>query len=79
MAILFGLLAALVWAAGNLAASRGSRLMAPNSLLAGVSLAGVALCLPLLIAEGPPHDSSFSGLFWLTLGGAANIAGLSLL
>jgi drug/metabolite transporter (DMT)-like permease len=79
MAILFGLLAALVWAVGNLAASRGSRVMSPNSLLAGISLVGVALCVPLLIAEGPPRDTSTAGLLWLTLGGAANIAGLALL
>jgi drug/metabolite transporter (DMT)-like permease len=79
MAILFGLLAAFVWAVGNLASSRASRVMSPNSLLAGISLVGVALCLPLLIAEGPPRDTSFDGLFWLTLGGAANIGGLALL
>lgn len=79
MAILFGLLAALVWAAGNLAASRASRLMSPNSLLAGISLVGFVLCVPLLIAEGPPSDTSAAGLFWLVLGGASNIAGLALL
>ena len=79
MAIVFGLLAAMVWAVGNLAASRASRVMAPNSLLAGISLVGLALCVPILIAEGPPHDTSLSGLSWLALGGAANIAGLALL
>jgi drug/metabolite transporter (DMT)-like permease len=79
MAILFGLLAAFVWGTGNLAASRASRVMTPNSLLAGISIAGVALCVPLLLIEGPPRDTSFSGLFWLTLGGTANIAGLALL
>ena len=79
MAILEGLLAAMVWAAGNLAASRGSRLMAPYSLLAGISLVGLLLCVPLLIAEGAPHDTSAGALGWLTVGGAANIAGLSLL
>jgi drug/metabolite transporter (DMT)-like permease len=79
MAILFGLLAAFVWGSGNLAASRASRVMSPNSLLVGVSLVGLAICAPLLIVEGPPRDTSFAGLFWLWLGGAANIAGLGLL
>jgi drug/metabolite transporter (DMT)-like permease len=79
MAILAGLLAALVWAVGNLAASRASRVMAPQSLLAGISLVGLAVCAPLLIAEGAPHDTSIGALFWLALGGGANIAGLSLL
>lgn len=79
MAVLAGLLAALVWAVGNLAASRGSRAMAPESLLAGISLVGLAVCVPLLIAEGGPRDTSSSALGWLVLGGGANIAGLSLL
>jgi drug/metabolite transporter (DMT)-like permease len=79
MAILFGLLAALVWALGNLAASRGSRAMAPESLVAGISLVGLAVCVPFLIAEGAPRDTSTSALFWLALSGGANIAGLSLL
>jgi drug/metabolite transporter (DMT)-like permease len=79
MAILSGLLAALVWAVGNLAASRASRAMPPQSLLAGISLVGLAVCVPLLIAEGAPRDASSGALSWLALGGAANIAGLSLL
>ena len=79
MAIVSALLAALVWAVGNLAASRASRAMAPESLLAGISLVGLAVCVPLLIAEGPPRDASSGALSWLALGGAANIAGLSLL
>lgn len=79
MAIAAGLLAALVWAAGNLAASRATRAMAPESLLAGISLLGLAMCAPILIVEGLPRDGSGGALFWLTLGGVANIAGLSLL
>jgi drug/metabolite transporter (DMT)-like permease len=79
MAIASGLLAALVWAVGNLAASRASRAMAPQSLLAGISLVGLAVCVPLLVAEGTPHDVSGGALSWLALAGASNIAGLSLL
>lgn len=79
MAILAGLSAALVWAAGNLAASRASRLMPPSSVLAGIALIGLAVCAPILIAEGPPRDTSLGALGWLALGGAANIAGLGLL
>jgi drug/metabolite transporter (DMT)-like permease len=79
MVIVLGLLAAMVWATGNLAASRASRLMSPNSLLAGLSLAGCAICVPILIAEGAPHDTSATGLFWLVLAGAANIGGLAFL
>jgi drug/metabolite transporter (DMT)-like permease len=79
MAILSGLLAALVWAVGNLAAARASRAMPPYSLLAGISLVGLALCAPLLISEGAPRDASIGALGWLALGGVANIAGLSLL
>ncbi len=79
MVILSGLLAALVWAVGNLAASRASRAMPPESLLAGISLVGLAICVPLLIAEGAPRDASIGALGWLALGGAANIAGLALL
>lgn len=79
MAILAGLSAALVWAAGNLAASRASRLMPPNSVLAGISLIGLAVCAPILIGEGAPRDTSLAAIGWLALGGAANIAGLGLL
>lgn len=79
MTILLGLLAALVWAVGNLAASRASRLMQPASLVAGISLAGLAMCAPLLIAEGAPHDTSLAALSWLALGGVGNIAGLGLM
>lgn len=53
--------------------------MAPESLLAGISLVGLAVCVPFLIAEGAPRDTSTGGLFWLALGGGANIAGLRLL
>lgn len=79
MAILSGLLAALVWAVGNLAASRASRAIPPQSLLAGISLVGLAVCVPILITEGAPRDVSTGALSWLALGGAANIGGLSLL
>lgn len=79
MAILFGLLAACVWGSGNLAAARASRMMSPNSVLVGVSLIGLVICVPLLVVDGAPRDTSFHGLFWLGLGGAANIAGLGLL
>ncbi len=77
MAIIGGLLAAMVWAAANLASSRASRAMPSGSLLAGVALVGLAVCAPLLAAEGAPHDMSVSALGWLALGGAGNIAGLA--
>lgn len=79
MALVAGVLAALVWATGNLASSRGSRAMSPESLLAGISLVGLAVCAPLLATEGAPHSTSASALFWLALGGVANIGGLSFL
>lgn len=79
MAILAGLAAAFVWATGNLGSSRASRAMAPESLLAGISLVGLAICAPLLVTEGVPQDASAGGLFWLALGGVANIAGLAFL
>jgi drug/metabolite transporter (DMT)-like permease len=78
-AILPGLFAAFVWGAGNIAAARGSRAMPPESLLAGISLVGLAICIPILITEGAPRDESAGALSWLALGGAANIAGLALL
>src|SRR5215472_12608037 len=79
MAIVAGLFAAFVWATGNLGSSRASRAMSPASLLAGISLVGLAACVPLLATEGAPHDASASALFWLALGGVANIAGLAFL
>ncbi len=79
MAIVAGLLAAMVWGTGNLAASRGTRLMPPYSLLAGISLVGLVICAPLLASEGAPHDTSAAALSWLAAGGIANIAGLSAL
>ena len=79
MAILAGLSAAFVWAAGNLAAARASRAIPPNSVVAGISLIGLLVCAPILITEGAPRDTAFSALGWLSLGGAANIAGLALL
>ncbi|MDE3133641.1 MAG: EamA family transporter [Acidobacteriota bacterium] len=79
MAILAGLAAALVWAAGNLAASRASRVIPPNVVLAGISLIGLAVCAPILVTEGAPRTTSLGALAWLGLGGAANIAGLGLL
>jgi drug/metabolite transporter (DMT)-like permease len=53
--------------------------MPPHSLLAGISLVGLTVCVPIMITEGAPRDASIGALGWLALGGAANIAGLSLL
>ena len=75
IAVLGGLGAAAAFATTTLAASRGARLVAPPSFLAGVMLVGLAVTLPVVLAQDRP-DIGGADVAWLVLSGVGNVAGL---
>jgi len=75
IAVLGGLGAAAAFATTTLAASRGARLVAPPSFLAGVMLVGLAVTLPVVVAQDRP-DIGGTDAAWLVLSGTGNVAGL---
>ncbi len=76
LAVLGGLGAALCWATGTLAATRASRLVGPQRVLAWVMLVGLVVVAPLLFAAGPPHGVDARELGWLAVSGGGNVGGL---
>jgi drug/metabolite transporter (DMT)-like permease len=75
IAILGGLGAACAFAAATLSASRGARMIGPQSFLAGVMLVGLVVTLPAVAAGGVPHIGG-TDAGWLALSGCGNVAGL---
>jgi drug/metabolite transporter (DMT)-like permease len=78
IAILGGLGAALMWGTATLCSSRSSRILGANTVLAWVMLFGLAISLPFALVGGVPPSLDRGVLGWLTLAGAANVAGLAL-
>ncbi len=68
--------AALAWAISTLCSSRASRVIDPFSVVAWISLIGLVLIAPFVIAEGVPAAMNGSDVAWLAVAGAGNIAGL---
>jgi drug/metabolite transporter (DMT)-like permease len=78
VAILGGFGAALAWAASTLCSSRASRMIDPAAVVAWVSLTGLFLVLPFVLADGVPGRLDGAAGGWLVLAGAGNIGGLLL-
>ena len=68
----------MCWAATTLTASRATRLIGPQSVLAWVMLVGFVVAAPLTAARGVPGDLGRAELGWLALAGAGNVGGLLL-
>jgi transporter family protein len=76
--VLGGLLAALMWGGSTAVASRSTRMIGSQQVLAWVMLTGfgiMAVVAP--VVEGRP-DMTAHGLAWALLGGAAAVGGLGL-
>jgi len=78
LAVLGGLGAAVCFATATLCTSRASRMVSPQSVLAGVMLVGLVIVVPLLAVVGPSHRLSDEEWGWLLLSGAGNVLGLLL-
>jgi uncharacterized membrane protein len=78
IALLGGLGAAACWAATTLTASRATRLIGPQSVLAWVMLVGFVIAAPLTAAHGVPSELGAHELGWLTVAGVGNVGGLLL-
>ena len=76
IAILGGVGAALAWALSTLCSSRASRIVDPASVVAWVSLSGLVVIAPFVIADGIPARLDWGSGGWLLLAGAGNIGGL---
>ncbi|HWD64112.1 MAG TPA: DMT family transporter [Solirubrobacteraceae bacterium] len=77
-AVLGGLGAAIIWAAGSTFASRATRVLGPRLTLAWVMLVGLVALGLILPWTGAPHLTA-AAVFWLVLSGAGNVAGLLIL
>lgn len=78
IAVLGGLAAAVAWAGSALSSSRSSRLTDPLSVVAGMMLIGLLICVPIMAAQGVPAGLKGMAWLWLALSGAGNVAGLLL-
>jgi drug/metabolite transporter (DMT)-like permease len=77
-AVLGGLGAAIIWAAGSIGASRAARGLGPMLTLAWVMLIGLVVTGVILPFSG--HVSlTATALLWLILGGTGNVGGLLLM
>lgn len=74
-AVLGGLGAAVIWAAGSTFASRATRGLGPRLTLAWVMLVGLVALALILPWTGAPHLTPLV-IVWLVLGGAGNVVGL---
>jgi drug/metabolite transporter (DMT)-like permease len=76
--VLGGLLAALMWGGSTVVASRSTRMIGSQQVLAWVMLTGLAaMAVAAPAVEGVP-DVSWRGGGWALLGGVASVLGLSL-
>ena len=78
IALLGGLVAALVWGVSTLSSARSSRLIQPASVVAWVALIGLAanVCVIAIGREGITLDAADAG--WMFVAGAGNVVGLLL-
>ncbi|HYW28336.1 MAG TPA: DMT family transporter [Gaiellales bacterium] len=76
--VIGGVLAALMWGASTAVASRSTRMIGSQQVLAYVMLTGLAIMVVLApAAEGVPHVTG-AGAAWALLGGVTSVGGLSL-
>jgi drug/metabolite transporter (DMT)-like permease len=78
IAILGGLGAAVCWTVTTLCSSRASRLIGPFSVLAWVTIVGLAVTAPIAAFGGTPSNVGGSTVVWLVLSGVWNVGGLLL-
>jgi len=79
IAIVAGLLTAVLWAIAPLTASRATRRIGGASTLALVSTIGLVATVPLLTADRLPTAADAPDLVWVALAGLGYVAGLGLL
>jgi drug/metabolite transporter (DMT)-like permease len=78
IAILGGLGAAVLWAAGNLTSSRSSRLIGASSTVAWMMLVGLFIAAPLGLASGPVPTITPTLAVWLAGSSLGGVIGLLL-
>ena len=76
IAVLGGLGAAVIWAFATVSAARASRLIGAWSTLAGVSLIGLVLCIPLVATTRAPGPEDVDDLVLVAFCGITYVAGL---
>jgi drug/metabolite transporter (DMT)-like permease len=79
IAIIGGLVAAVLWALANLVSSRSARIIGEDSTLAWMMLVGLIVTTPLAVASGPLPDFTPTALLWLTGSGLGSVVGLAFL
>jgi drug/metabolite transporter (DMT)-like permease len=78
LAILGGLVAALMWGTATVSSSWASRTVGATSTLAGVMLVGFVVALPIAAFAGVPRNLDLVDVAWLALSGIGNVIGLLL-
>jgi drug/metabolite transporter (DMT)-like permease len=76
IAVLGGLVAAIAWTIGVFSSARASRAIGAGSTLAGVSVVGLVLSLPMLPFDRLPGPGDEEDLAWLTFAGLGYAIGL---
>ena len=77
-AILGGVVAAILWAAANLASSRSSRLIGAASTVGWMMLFGLVVVTPIAIVGEPIPEITPTLAFWLAASGFGGVVGLIL-
>jgi uncharacterized membrane protein len=78
LAVVGGLVAALMWGTATVSSSRASRTVGATSTLAGVMLVGFTVAVPIALASGLPKELGVRDLGWLAVAGTGNVLGLLL-
>jgi drug/metabolite transporter (DMT)-like permease len=76
IAVIAGLLTAIMWSISTLSSARASRRIGAPSTVAGVALVGLLATIPLLAVSPMPTEAQMPQLPWLFIAGAGNIIGL---
>ena len=78
IAVVAGLLTAVIWALATLSAARAGRIVGPLPAIGWVMLIGVAFSIPLLALDQPSAPTGAGNLIWLAVAGLAYVAGMVL-
>ena len=76
IAVIAGLLTAVIWTIAVLSSSRASRQIGAPSTAAGMSLVGLIATIPLLATSPLPTAADMPQMPWLVVAGVGNILGL---
>jgi drug/metabolite transporter (DMT)-like permease len=77
--VIGGLLAALLWGASTVVASRSTRIIGSQQALAYVMLIGFGVVAVAAAVEGPPVHANGRSWEWAALAGAGSVFGLSMM